>query len=43
MRLQIDPVYYEIVAHRKTIKQDLSKIHKTVSHSQTSKLDILMI
>ena len=44
MQVQIDPVDYEIVAHRKTVKQDLlSKIHNTVPQPQTSKLDILII
>ena len=42
MQVQIDPVDYEIVAHRKTVKQDLSKIHKTSPRPQTSKLDILI-
>ena len=40
MQVQIDPVDYEIVANRKTVKQDLTKIHKTHPHPQTSKLDI---
>ena len=40
MQVQIDPVDYEIVAHRKTVKQDLSKIHKTAPRPQTSELDI---
>ena len=43
MQVQIDPVDYEIVAHRKTVKQDLSKIHKTDPQRQTSKLDTLII
>ena len=40
MQVQINPVDYEIVAHRKTVKQDLSKIHKTAPRPQTSELDI---
>ena len=40
MQVNIDPVEYEIVAHRKTVKQDLSKIHKTPPRAQTSELDI---
>ena len=38
MQVQIDPVDYEIVANRKTVKQDLTKIHKTHPHPQTSEL-----
>ena len=40
MQVQIDPIDYEIVANRKTVKQDLSKIHKTAPRTQTSDLDI---
>ena len=40
MQVQIDPVDYEIVANRKTVKQDLSKIHKTAPRPQTRELDI---
>ena len=40
MQVQIDPVDHEIVAHRKTVKQDLSKIHKTAPRPQTRELDI---
>ena len=43
MQVQIDPVDYEIVAHRKTVKQDLYKIHKIAPQPQTSKLDTLII
>ena len=40
MQVNIDPVEYEIVAHRKTVKQSLSEIHKTPPRVQTSELDI---
>ena len=40
MQVQIDPIDYEIVANRKTVKQDISKIHKTANRPQTSDLDI---
>jgi len=40
MQVQIDPVDYEIVSQRKTVKRNLSKIYKTVPRPQTSKLDV---
>ena len=40
MQVHIDPLDFEIVANRKTVKQDLSKIHKTAPRPQTRKLDI---
>ena len=40
MQVNIEPVDYEIVAHRKTVKRDLSKIYKTTPRKQTNKLDI---
>ena len=38
--MQIEPIEYEIVAQRKTVKRKLNNIFKTPARQQTKKLDI---